>query len=207
MLGASGELIAHAPVVVVASGTHAGAFAQTRGLPLAAIRGQVTHIPADALPPLPVVLCGDGYVTRPANGICCAGATYDFDADTALRQSSQDENLERLAQVLRQTDVGAGLPLAGRTGFRAVSPDRLPLVGALPDAHAAITGSRLSDVPRLPGMYGVLGLASRGIIWAPFAAELLASQIEHEPMPVERDLAAAFDPARFALKAWRRQAG
>lgn len=207
VLGASGELIAHAPVVVVASGTHAGAFAQTRGLPLAAIRGQVTHIPADALPPLPVVLCGDGYVTRPANGICCAGATYDFDADTALRQSSQDENLERLAQVLRQTDVGAGLPLAGRTGFRAVSPDRLPLVGALPDAHAAITGSRLSDVPRLPGMYGVLGLASRGIIWAPFAAELLASQIEHEPMPVERDLAAAFDPARFALKAWRRQAG
>ncbi|GIZ52247.1 bifunctional tRNA (5-methylaminomethyl-2-thiouridine)(34)-methyltransferase MnmD/FAD-dependent 5-carboxymethylaminomethyl-2-thiouridine(34) oxidoreductase MnmC [Noviherbaspirillum aridicola] len=205
--GDGGACIARAPVVVIASGTNAASFAQTRELPLAAIRGQVTHIPAGELPSLPVVLCGEAYVTRPANGICCVGATYDIDTDPALRQSSQDENLERLAQVLPQTSMGKDRPLAGRTGFRAVSPDRLPLVGALPDPCAAIGGSRLSDVPRLPGMHAVLGLASRGIIWAPFAAELLASQLEGEPLPVERELAAALDPARFALKAWRRRNG
>lgn len=203
----SDVVIARAPVVVIASGTHAGSLAPTRDLPLAAIRGQVTHVAAADLPPLPVVLCGEAYVTRPANGICCVGATYDFDTDPALRQSSQDENLERLAQVLPQTSVRKEVPLAGRTGFRAVSPDRLPLVGALPDPGAGIAGSRLSDVPRLPGLHAVLGLASRGIIWAPFAAELLAAQLENEALPVERDLAAALDPARFALKAWRRKAG
>jgi tRNA 5-methylaminomethyl-2-thiouridine biosynthesis bifunctional protein len=42
-------------------------------------------------------------------------------------------------------------------------------------------------------------------VWAPFAAELLASKLEGEPLPVESELAAALDPARFALKEHRRK--
>jgi tRNA 5-methylaminomethyl-2-thiouridine biosynthesis bifunctional protein len=61
-------------------------------------------------------------------------------------------------------------------------------------------------VPRLPGLYGLLGYGSRGLIWAPFAAELLASSLEGEPLPIERTLAEALDPARFVLKAYRRGA-
>lgn len=198
----SGEIVAQAPVVILANGTIATSFPQTQALPLSAIRGQVTHVPAEALPELPVVLCGEGYVTRPANGICCVGASYDFDCDTQLRQASQDENLSRLKQVLPQADVDVAL--AGRVGFRCVSPDRLPLAGALPDASLPIAGSRLRDVPRLPGLYGLLAYGSRGIVWAPFAAELLASMLEGEPLPIERELADALDPARFALKAYRR---
>lgn len=197
-----GRLIAEAPVVILANGTNAMAFPQTQTLPLSAIRGQVTHVPAEALPALPVVICGEGYVTRPANGICCVGASYDFDSDTQLRQASHDENLMRLFQVLPHARIDAAL--AGRVGFRCVSPDRLPLAGALPDASSPITGSRLRDVPRLPGLHGLMAYGSRGIVWAPFAAELLASALEGEPLPIERELAEALDPARFALKAYRR---
>jgi tRNA 5-methylaminomethyl-2-thiouridine biosynthesis bifunctional protein len=201
----TGSVIAQAPVVVLANGVHAAAFPQTRALPLSAIRGQVTHVPAEALPPLPVVLCGEGYVTRPAKGVCSVGASYDFDGDTQLRRSSHDENLARLAQVLPQAAGGAaGMAMAGRVGFRCVSPDRLPLVGALPDGSAPVSGSRLRDVPRLPGLHGLLAYGSRGIVWAPFAAELLASMLEGEALPVERELADALDPARFALRAHRR---
>lgn len=200
---AGGTAIAQAPVIILANGTNAGAFPQTQGLPLSAIRGQVTHVPAEALPPVPLVLCGEGYVTRPAGGICCVGASYDFDSDTQLRQTSHDENLLRLAQVMPQADI-ADVPMAGRVGFRCVSPDRLPLAGALPDPTAPIKGSRLRDVPRLPGLYGLLAYGSRGMVWAPFAAELLASSLEGEPLPIERELAEALDPARFALKAHRR---
>lgn len=200
----SGEVIAQAPVVIMANGTNATSFPQTQVLPLSAIRGQVTHVPAEALPAMSVVLCGEGYVTRPVQGICCIGASYDFDSDTQLRQSSHDENMGRLAQVLPQVSVQT--PRAGRVGFRCVSPDRLPLVGALPDMDAPITGSRLRDVPRLPGMYSLLAYGSRGIVWAPFAAELLAASLEGEPMPIERELAEALDPARFALRAYRRSA-
>lgn len=201
----TGAAIAQAPVAIIANGTNATVFPQTQELPLTAIRGQVTHVPAEMLPALPLVLCGEGYVTRPAQGICCVGASYDFDSDPELRRASHDENLARLAQVLPQAAAGMGdVTLAGRVGFRCVSPDRLPLVGALPDHAAPIGGSRLRDVPRLPGLHGLLAYGSRGLIWAPFAAELLASQLEGEPLPIEQELVAALDPARFALKTYRR---
>ncbi|HYD96328.1 MAG TPA: bifunctional tRNA (5-methylaminomethyl-2-thiouridine)(34)-methyltransferase MnmD/FAD-dependent 5-carboxymethylaminomethyl-2-thiouridine(34) oxidoreductase MnmC [Noviherbaspirillum sp.] len=202
---ATGAVVARAPVVILANGTQACAFPQTQGLPLAVVRGQVAHVPAQVLPPVPVVLCGEGYLTRAADGICCLGASYDFDGDPQWRQASHDENLARLAQMLPQAVAGvAALPPEGRVGFRCVSPDRLPLVGALPDPAAPVAGSRLRDVPRLPGLYGLLGYASRGMVWAPLAAELLVSMLEGEPLPVERELAEALDPARFALKMHRR---
>ena len=42
------------------------------------------------------------------------------------------------------------------------------------------------------------------MVWAPLAAELLASQLAGEPLPVEGDLVRAVDPARFHLRALRR---
>jgi tRNA 5-methylaminomethyl-2-thiouridine biosynthesis bifunctional protein len=42
------------------------------------------------------------------------------------------------------------------------------------------------------------------MVWAPLAAELLACQLDGEPLPLERDLARAIDPARFHLRALRR---
>jgi tRNA 5-methylaminomethyl-2-thiouridine biosynthesis bifunctional protein len=84
-----------------------------------------------------------------------------------------------------------------------MAPDRLPLVGALPDYGASLRMERLRDVPRHTGLHGLLGYASRGLIWAPLAAELLAAQLEGEPLPLESDLAAALDPARFLLKSRR----
>jgi hypothetical protein len=42
--------------------------------------------------------------------------------------------------------------------------------------------------------------ASRGLVWAALAGEMLASLIEGEPLPLERDLANALDPGRFVLK-------
>jgi tRNA 5-methylaminomethyl-2-thiouridine biosynthesis bifunctional protein len=92
-------------------------------------------------------------------------------------------------------------------GFRCIAPDRLPLVGRLPDFAAAGATERLRDVPRHPGLYGLLGYASRGLIWAGFAAELLAAQIEGEPLPLEASLVDALDPARFVLRARRAPRG
>lgn len=205
VLDAQGICIAEAPVVILANGTNATNLSPISMLPLSSIRGQVTHLPAALLPALPMVICGDGYVTPPADGICCVGASYDNDDELALRQDSQAGNLARLARLLPQGAAGLlSLPLAGRVGFRCVTPDRLPLVGALPDCSAPISGTRLKDVPRFPGLYGLLGYGSRGLIWASFAAELLASLLEGEPLPVERSLVAALDPARFALKDHRR---
>ena len=203
-LGADGSTLAQAPVAVVANGAGALQLAQTAQLPLAAVRGQVTHLAAGELPALPFVLCREAYLTPAVNGWHSLGASYDDDADPALRASSQRDNLDKIRSLLGDQDIGIDAPLAGRVGFRCVAPDRLPLVGELPAAGAGGRLERLREVPRQPGLYGLLGYASRGLCWAPLAAELLACRLDGEPLPLEADLATALDPARFVLRARRR---
>ncbi|WP_296952172.1 FAD-dependent 5-carboxymethylaminomethyl-2-thiouridine(34) oxidoreductase MnmC [uncultured Massilia sp.] len=204
---AAGTAIAHAPNLVLANGAGAARIAQAAPLPLTAMRGQVSHVPAAMLPALPVVLCREAYLTPPRDGLCSAGATYDLDPDPQLSPASHAENLDKLRGLLSDPHAAAGAPLQGRVGFRTVAPDRLPLVGRLPDFAAAGSTERLRDVPRHPGLYALLGYASRGLIWAGLAAELLAAQIEGEPLPLEASLVDALDPARFVLRARRSPRG
>lgn len=200
VLGEDGGVIAQAPVLVLANGTGATAAHEAATLPLAAVRGQVSHLGEGTLPALPMVLCREAYLTPASHGMHSAGATYDLgDADPLVRQSSHDENLAKVRSLLADDHAAEGAPLRGRTGFRCVAPDRLPLVGALADATPTGRAERLRDLPRHPGLYGLLGYASRGLIWAPLAAEVLAAQLEGEPVPLERPLAEALDPARFML--------
>jgi len=207
VLDEGGKLLAQAPHLILANGVGARDLPQTLGLPLDAVRGQVTLLPDSALPRFPMVVCGDGYLTPSFAGHCCIGASYDDDDDPALRQASQQENLARLDHIFPGAAAKlVDYPLSGRVGFRCVSADRLPLVGAIPDpaAMASFRGERLRDVPRLPGLFGLFGYASRGLVWSAIAAELLAAQICGEPLPLERELAATLDPARFYLPGKRR---
>jgi tRNA 5-methylaminomethyl-2-thiouridine biosynthesis bifunctional protein len=55
-------------------------------------------------------------------------------------------------------------------------------------------------------LFGSFAYGSRGLLWASLAGEIIASMLEGEPLPVERKLAAAVDPGRFALRAARRKA-
>jgi tRNA 5-methylaminomethyl-2-thiouridine biosynthesis bifunctional protein len=202
-----GALVAHAPNLILANGAGAMQVPHAAPLPLTAMRGQVSHLPAGMLPSLPVVLCREAYLTPPSNGIVSAGATYDTDDNPELSPASHAENLERLRSLLSDPQAAQGAPLEGRVGFRCIAPDRLPLVGALPDFAAAGDTERLRDVPRHPGLYSLLGYASRGLIWAGWAAELLAAQLEGEPLPLESSLVDALDPARFVLRARRTSRG
>ena len=149
------------------------------------------------------MLCREAYLTPSIGGWHSLGASYDDDPDPALRHASQSENLAKIGSMLGQPAMLPDAPLAGRVGFRCVSPDRLPLVGALPQTEAGGRVERLRQVARHPGLYGLLGYASRGLSWAPLAAELLASQLDGEPLPIEAELAAALDPARFLVRARR----
>jgi len=205
-----GALLAQAPHVVLANGGGGNRFVQTGELPLSCVRGQVTHVDAARMPPLSMAVCGDGYVTPAWRGLCSVGASYDMDDEPGLRAASQHENLARLATLFPELAARLDdLPLEGRTGFRAVAPDRLPLAGSLPDlaALSVSRAERLRDVPRHAGLHALLGLASRGLTWAPLAAELLAAQMSGEPLPLERDLCATLDPARFALQRHRTARG
>jgi tRNA 5-methylaminomethyl-2-thiouridine biosynthesis bifunctional protein len=207
---AVGAEIAAAPVCVLANAHDAARLAAFGGPALKRVRGQVTCLPPGTCGSLASVLAGAAYLAPVPDG-AIAGASYDIDdTDPAPRPASHAGNLARLAQLLLQPPRLDASTLAGGVAFRCVSGDRLPLIGALPDVAAAragraeLSGAQLYDVPRLPGLYGALAYASRGLTWAALGGELIASLIEGEPLPLESDLADAVDPARFVMRTARR---
>lgn len=198
-----GAVIASAPVVVLAN-SHDAARLVPLGAPLKRVRGQLTLLPAGSLPRLRTVLTGLGHLVPAGNGAAVAGATYDFeDEDAAPSEEGHAGNLARLERLLPGSAADLDpARLTGAVGFRCVAPDRLPLIGALPDIQATRINPRA--LPRLHGLYGALGYASRGLTWAMLGGELIASAVEGEPLPLEGDLTDAVDPARFALRRARR---
>ena len=182
-LDAEGRVIAEAPTLVLANAADAKRLMPEARLALTSVRGQVTYLPPSPSRALDIVVSGVGYVAPLPEGGHCVGASYRHDdADAQVRASDHLENLERAEAML--PGFSANLQphsLDGWTGFRTTVPDRLPIFG--PTATE--------------GLHAATGLGSRGLLWAPLGAELLASQLEGEPLPLPRDLAGAISPRRF----------
>lgn len=202
-----GNCVLSADLVVLANAHAANRLLADAPLPLSRLRGQLTYLPGGTLPGLHHVLCGNGYVAPEVSGAHCLGATYDFnDEDPAPRLDGHLANLAHLSALLPGTSHPDPGTLAGRVAFRTMTTDRMPIVGPLPGQPLFLRREAgLREVNRIPGLHALLGLGSRGLVWAPLAAELLVARLTGEPLPVEGDLADAVDPARFALRARRRE--
>lgn len=201
VLNAEGHVLAAAPHLIVAAGAEAPQLSLFAGLPQQRARGQVSHLPRGTTPPLNVVLCSLGYATPAVDGFHLAGASFTLeDEETEERITDHQDNLARLEMMLPGFARGlAAQTLTGRVGFRPASPDRLPLAGAVPDFSAPRTATRLVDLVRLQGLWCLQGYGARGIVWSGLMAELLASRLDGDPLPLGCDLADALDPGRFSL--------
>jgi tRNA 5-methylaminomethyl-2-thiouridine biosynthesis bifunctional protein len=219
LLDASGNVIATAAVVVLCNAGGALDLLGQPPWPIEAQRGQVSAIAATrlapgAVPRLPVA--GSGYVLPESDGMVWFGASAQWnDADPALRPADHRANLERLARLVGLAAPPSLADVAGRSGLRWLSRDRLPVIGAVPLALAARAGWDLAgpapgrlDQPRLvaraDGLFVCCALGSRGIASSALGAQLLAAAIAGAPAPVEVDLLDAVDPARFLVRQFRR---
>jgi len=213
----AGATIAAAPVVVLCNGD--GALVDPSPWPIRRQRGQVSGVAAGDLAPVQVPrlpIAGAGYVVPAIDGMVWFGASSTWnDDDPALRPHDQQQNLDRMAALLGLRALPAPDRLVGRVGFRWVSDDRLPIIGAVPASVAegvadGFVGSRSPrfDQPRFmaraPGLFVCCALGSRGIASAAFGAEVLAAAIAGAPLPAEADLLDAIDPARFLSRGFRR---
>lgn len=207
-LDAQGNLIAQAPVLVLANAYDAQTLidsiklssqaAPHPHLPATALRGQVTigsmrAIPAQMQKSLPYF---------PVNGhgslIChlqsqepywMVGSSFqrnDFDVQT--RHEDQVSNMRQWAELMPawqeeilKIDLGQTTAWAG---LRMALPDRLPAVGAF--SH-----------PELKGLTICTGLGARGISWSVLSGELLAAHANHEPLPMAASLAKLMAASRF----------
>ncbi len=203
-----GALLARGDVVVLANATAIPTLAApfSDALPIRPARGQTTVYAAPPGPAPKTVVCRSGYWTPSIRGESTSGASFIVDdTDLTIRPREHADNLAMLAGI--SPDAAAALPasddmqLQGKVGLRPVVPDRLPLVGQVPSRQPAERSS-LSRAARarVPGLYVNSGYGARGILLASLCAELLASQIAGEPLPLPKDLVRAIDPMRYAHK-------
>lgn len=213
-LWAGERLVARTEHLVLATAEHVNDLLDLK-LSVKPIRGQVTEI--DATPAscaLNTVLCAEGYVAPPLDGVHTLGASFRFKApDLTLSVDEHQENLDLLKKLSEPfyTALNADqAPLKGRAGYRCTSPDYLPVVGPVSDAqtfaalyHKLGKDSRLrptTPCPWIEGLYVTTAHGSRGLISAPLCGEILAAWLNNEPLPVPVELAQACHPNRFALK-------
>ncbi len=208
-LDADAREIARAPVAILANGIGITGIDQAMVLPVRSARGQVSHLPAlpESVPK--VVVCRLGYVSPAIDGMRCAGATFSVDdTDPALRIDDHRENLAKLDFILPgfgHQSAPSPDTLQGRVGFRPASPDRLPMVGAVPSVSHAERATPFAEIPRHPDLYAISGFGARGLVWCSLVGEALASQLHGEPLPIEQELVDAIDPARYISRPVRRR--
>jgi tRNA 5-methylaminomethyl-2-thiouridine biosynthesis bifunctional protein len=211
---ATGTAVADAAVAIVAGALDSPRLLRSTA-PVRSVPGRLTLLAPGVLPGLRAPVSGNGYLLRGPAGELAVGATYETpfpdaeSADWLSEEQGAKSNLARLDRLLAEPPA---VSVAGSLyGVRCVARDRLPLAGPAADEgaarerHSELRGAQLDDLPRQSGLYGSYAMASRGLTLAPLAAELIAAHVEGEPMPVERDLLAASDPARFLLR-WLRHA-
>ena len=143
---------------------------------------------------------------------------YSFwpkNTNTEVTVSDHVHNQQLIAQFLPQ--LATQLPnidfWQGRAALRAQTTDYLPIVGQLPiyedfiqDYAELKHGKTIHQVPRYyEGLFVSLGHGSKGFCYAPLAAEVIAAQLNHEPLPIAQRVLQALYPARFWVKALKRQ--
>ena len=207
---ADDSLIATATHLVLANAQAANELL-AEAFPLKVIRGQISYLPATSVPETKVVLCRNGYLTPAQNGQVTFGASFvNDDSDLELRSDEHLANLQRLQEILPEFKVQTAAidlrNMSGRVALRAVTPDRLPLVGRVPKAETKSPRHlSLQNLPRLPNLFALLGLSARGIVWAPLCAEHLACIMNEEPSPLPQVMVDAIDAGRFYLRELRQR--
>ncbi len=217
---ASGETL-QADHVVVATASLANQFAQTAELPLQQVRGQVSELTLPAGTKVPTkVVCAGGYVSPPMDNVLTFGASFvPNNATTQVVEEEHQRNIDELRQALPEWVAAleaAGVTLSpeaqeGRAAVRAASPDKTPYAGPVPHTAAwqrdyAVLRKDASKVPPVngehhPGLWISTAHGSRGLASAPLCAEVIASRICDEPLPIEQPLADHLHPGRRIISA------
>lgn len=162
------------------------------------LTGRLGQLESSASSASPSAIADGGYAVE-ALGHLVFGATFEAaNGEPQVTDAAHAHNLEVLARLRPGL---APAQLTSRASIRTTTQDRLPFAGAPPTNEKAPDGTPAPSgrVYRLIG-----GLGSRGFLWAPLLAEIVASEAFGEPSPVETSVTECLDPGRFRARAIRR---
>ncbi len=218
LAGANG-ILGRAEILILANAAAARRGKDFSWLPLREIKGQVVYVPSHSFQNLAGFPVSSRVYTIPLGSEVLLGAT--FEKEFEHRDYDEQKNFElweKLEEDYKsQTDSPDLASLPGRVGFRAVTYDRLPLVGRLPreDSYsreyvANLKARRPAEYPDspesyFPDLYILSGLGARGLVYGPLLAEQLAADIAGEPYYILPADYAFLNPGRFLIRNLRRQ--
>ncbi|WP_243836915.1 bifunctional tRNA (5-methylaminomethyl-2-thiouridine)(34)-methyltransferase MnmD/FAD-dependent 5-carboxymethylaminomethyl-2-thiouridine(34) oxidoreductase MnmC [Psychromonas algicola] len=182
--------------VIIAAGFDTLKLQQCRALPLSAARGQVSHIKSTPqLAQLKRTLCHEGYITPELHAEHCMGATFKrHDKTINYRESEQLDNHQKLQKCIpnKQWVNSIKTDNQAHIAIRCTTRDHFPYLGKLTDydllkneyeaGHENITNNLL------PNIYLITGLGSRGLCSAPLLGEIVASEINQESLPIDKNI-------------------
>ncbi len=213
---ASGSSIS-ADAVVIANGMGALGLSQSQDYPLIPIRGQLSGLAASSeTRKLRSVVAGARYICPDYHDIHSIGASYQAqDQDCELREHDDRGNLTGLLKALAEPLVNENTLPQSRASIRCNSRDQIPLIGPLPDrdafarqyAELASNANATLTAPGVywPGLFLNVAHGSYGLATCPLAAEILASLICGESLPVDTAVLNSLNPARFIIRELKRQ--
>ncbi|WP_291199880.1 FAD-dependent 5-carboxymethylaminomethyl-2-thiouridine(34) oxidoreductase MnmC [Hyphomonas sp.] len=198
--------------IVLANGMQAAALSP--GLPLEARLGQVDFVDTSAMVTPTALVSGSYALALGTHRLW--GATFEPSGADFAPGGTPDARAENRAGVARLSPYWVREALDGeirsRASLRATTPDRLPLIGAVPDHAAALETfapmkkgrSVDADAPLMEGVYVAGGFGARGFTWAPWAAEILAARLAGSPPPASLPALRAVSPMRFVFRTLKR---
>ena len=215
------KTIATADTLIIASANDALAFKQTSALNLHPIKGQTTLIKETTASKnlIRTALNFGQYITPAHQGYHTLGATFDptkYPAPSNPQPTQKDHlsNIKKLKEkcpdIYNALNINPNDTHQGRASYRCATPDRMPLIGPMPNLtayqnlyHDHYKGKHHALYPQpqyIPNLYLTLGHGSRGIVSTIFAAHYLTALITQKPFITSQQIKNAIHPARQLMK-------
>lgn len=206
------RLVSQVDTVVLTNAAAVNQIQQTQWLQLQCVRGQISYLSANQssqLIKLPV--CYDGYVLPEHDGRHILGATFvPDDCSTSIKKEEHQKNLEDINAWFPEMFKVDASSVKGRAATRAVSADRMPVVGPVADVmfYQQAYGDLSKGKPAFKypvaeyftGLYVNVAHGARGLTTSFLCADMIAAQINNLPLSVTEKLYHALHPSRFIIR-------
>jgi tRNA 5-methylaminomethyl-2-thiouridine biosynthesis bifunctional protein len=209
-------LVTEAKVLVMAGGNNINSYGLDINFPVESVRGQVAELYTNKeSKKIKKVINSDVYLTPALRDRHYLGATYSRNNFNLVVDPEENkrllESFDRVYGKVFNSDSVSNTWV----GFRAMSKDRVPIVGAVPDQkffleeYADIKHGRknksYNPAEYLDGLYISAAHGSRGFTSSFLSAEIIAAQITGEPAPVSKRILGYLQPSRFIVNDLKRR--
>ncbi len=216
LMDAQNEVIRETSCLILANAWQLKQFEQCEHLPLQPARGQLSFYKTNTQSQkLKLPLSFEGYLMPEDKQQHVAGASFKLDdSSTELRDEEFDANLQDIKIWFNKLFAADDI-VGGRAAVRAVTADRVPLLGCVAEQTAILEdyadlykGKPAYKYPQTklwPGLYVNSGHGARGFSSAFLSAELLAAMICDEPLPVSKRVRYALHSSRFLIRSLKKR--